>query len=132
MERSIMQVSLAAPGWALDVERGPEWLYIRLRPPQQGDAQEVDLAEILWETLEQSFTYRLVLELDEVRLLRSWMIGQLVILHKRIHKHDGTLRLSGLSDINQEALRSSRLDTRFPQYPNRTDAVMGERPPQPR
>lgn len=121
-----------APGWSMDLDRGPDWLFVRLRPPAHGFGLEVDLAEAVWEKLDQAFCYRLVLELDEVPMLRSWMIGQLVLLHKRICSHDGMMRLCGVSDANHEVLRCCRLDDRFPQYRNRTDAVMGHRPVRPR
>jgi anti-anti-sigma factor len=121
-----------APGWTMDLDRGPDWLFVRLRPPPRGLNAEVELAEAVWEMLEQSFCNRLVLELDDVPMLRSWMIGQIVNLHKRIYANGGMMRLAGLSDANQEVLRMSRLADRFPQYRNRTDAVMGHRPTQPR
>ena len=118
----------AVPGWELDVDRGPDWLFVRLRPPQQGSSGEVDLAGPIWRMMEQSFTHRAVLEMDQVTLLRSWLIGELVKLHKRVAADGGLLRLAGLSNNNQEVLRLSRLDNRFPQYDNRTSAVMGRRP----
>jgi anti-anti-sigma factor len=121
-----------APEWAVEIDRGPDWLFIRLRPPAGPDAGEVPLAEMIWQRLEQSFCHRVVLELDDVRMLRSWMIGELVKLHKRLTATGGMMRLCGLSETNQEALRACRLDSRFPAYRNRTDAVMGHRPPQPR
>ena len=74
----------------------------------------------------------MVLELDEVDCLHSYLVGQLVLLHKRLSTHDGMLRLAGVSDHNQNVLRACRLESRFPQYANRTDAVHGHRPPQPR
>ena len=121
-----------APGWAMDLERGPDWLYVHVQPPLDPSSAEINLAETVWEKLEQAFTYRLVLELDELPVMRSWMIGELVKLHKRIMAHDGMLRICGLSDANQEVLRMCRLANRFPQYPTRNDAVMGHRPLQPR
>jgi anti-anti-sigma factor len=121
-----------APGWTMDLERGPDWLYIHVRPPLEAGCEEIDLAETVWEKLEQEFTYRLVLELDELPAMRSWTINELVKLHKRIVAHDGMLRLCGVSDANQEALRLCRLHDRFPQYRTRNDAVMGHRPTQPR
>lgn len=126
-----MHVELA-PGWDLDLERGPDWLFIRLRPPRHGDTVEMELAEALWERLEQSFIYRVVLELDDLWLLRSWMIGELVKLHKRVATQGGTLRLCGLSDDNQDVLRQCRLHVCLPNFSNRTEAVMGHRPTQPR
>lgn len=121
-----------APDWSMDVDRGPDWLFIRLRPPRRGDTGEIELAEMIWETLDQSFCHRVVLELDEVTYLRSWLVGELVKLHKRLASQGGMMRICGLSDASAAALRSCRLDDRFPAYRTRTDAVMGHRPPQPR
>lgn len=117
----------AIPGWTMDLDRGPDWLFVRLRPPRHGDTHEVAMAEALWEMMDQSFTHRLVLEMDDVWLLRSWMIGELVKLHKRVATSGGLLRLCGLNDDNQEVLRLCRLDDRFPQYGCRSDAVRGLR-----
>src|SRR5262245_21181151 len=121
-----------APEWTTEIDRGPDWLFVRPLPPHHGDTGEIALAEMIWQELEQSFCHRVVLELDEVTFLRSWMVGELVRLHKRVTANGGMLRLCGLSPTSQAVLRISRLDDRFPAYRNRTDAVMGYRPPQPR
>jgi anti-anti-sigma factor len=121
-----------APEWTTEIDRGPDWLFIRLLPPRHGDTGEIRLAEMIWQKLEKSFCYRVVLELDDVIFLRSWMVGELVRLHKRVTTQGGMLRISGLSEANEDVLRISRLDDRFPAYRNRTDAVMGHRPAQPR
>jgi anti-sigma B factor antagonist len=118
--------------WSVEIDRGPDWMFLRLQPPRNGDTGEIPLAEMIWEKLEQSFCYRAVLELENVKFLRSWLVGELVRLHKRIAAHGGMLRLSGLSPANQDVLRICRLDDHFPAYRNRTDAVMGYRPPKPR
>ncbi len=121
-----------APEWSLEIDRGPDWLFIRLSPPPNGEQGEVHLAEMIWKNLEQCFCYRAVLELDNIDYLRSWMIGELVRLHKRVTTHGGMLRLCGVSKNAETVLRISRLSDRFPAYRNRTDAVMGYRPQQPR
>jgi anti-anti-sigma factor len=121
-----------APEWSLEIDRGPDWMFIRLAPPHDGDTGEIALAEMIWEKLEQSFCHRLVLELEGVKFLRSWMVGQLVKLHKRLSAQGGMLRISGLSQANQDVLRICRLGDHFPAYRNRTDAVMGYRPAKPR
>jgi anti-anti-sigma factor len=121
-----------APEWTIEIDRGPDWLFIRPLPPRHGDTGEIPLAEMIWQKLEQSFCYRVVLELDDVEYLRSWMIGELVRLHKRVTTQGGMLRLSGLSREAEAVLRICRLADRFPAYRNRTDAVMGHRPQQPR
>ena len=117
-----------APEWTMDIDRGPDWLFIRLSPPRHGDTGEIHLAEMIWRKLEQCFCYRAVLEMNDVGMLRSWMVGELVRLHKRVTTQGGMLRLSGLSHANEDVLRISRLNDRFPSYRNRTDAVMGCRP----
>jgi len=118
----MLQVS---SGWKLDVERGPDWLFVRLHGPPGGDAEGEPLADQLWALLEQHFIHRLVVELDDVPAVRSCLIGQLVLLYKRIHQQGGMLRISGLNEAQRQALRSTRLDERFPCYQTRTDAVMG-------
>ena len=120
------------PEWTMDVERGPEWLFIRLHGPLDGEAEGIDLANRIWRTLEQQFTYRLVLELDDLDILRSCLLGQLVMLHKRIHDHDGMLRLSGLSENSLAALQACRLDHSFSRYRTREEAVMSHLPAKPR
>jgi len=119
-------VQLAECDWKVDVERGPEWLYVRLHGPQDGNAEGAHVADRVWSLLQQQFTYRLVLEMDDVDILRSYLLGQLVLLQKRIAMHGGIMRLSGLSDSNRQVLRLSRLDQCFSQYDNRSDAVMGQ------
>ena len=122
-----------SPEWLMDVERGPGWLFIRLHGPPNGEADHCDLADRIWKQMEQHLIKRLVLELEDLPMLRSALIGQLVLLHKRICSNGGVLHLSGLSDHNQEVLSICRLSTCFPQYHNREEAVMmGYRPSAPR
>ena len=118
-------------GWRFDVDRGPDWVFVRLHP-DDSNLESDSLADKLWAVLEQSFTYRLVLELDEVPILQSYLIAQLVLISKRINSHSGLLRLCGLSPANQEVIRMCRLDGCLPHFVNRGDAVMGHRPMQPR
>ena len=121
-----------APEWTMDVERGPDWLFVRLHGPDDGEAEGSNLANQLWSLMEQHFTYRLVLELDDVTVLRSCLLGQLVVLCKRIYAHGGMLRLAGLSEENLLTLRLCRLDGNFPHYTTRAAAVMGQVPAKPR
>lgn len=106
----------------MEVVRGPDWLFVRLRPdPMRLD----DVAERLWALMNKHFVYRIVLEMDEVDFLPSVLMGQLVMLQKRILQHDGALRLCGLSPQCEEALRLCRLDHTLAHYNNRADAVRG-------
>ena len=92
-----------AAGWGLDVDRGPDWIFVRVHP-RDGFDDAPGLAESVWAVLEQHFIYRVVLELDEIALLHSSVIGQLVLLSKRIHSHGGLVRLCGVSETNREVL----------------------------
>lgn len=121
-----------APGWDLEVERGPDWLLVRiLKQPEAPDAPP--LADEVWEQLCRHFTYRLVLELNQIPVLNSHLIGQLVQLYKRIREHDGVIRICGLSAYNRQVLHTCNLDGHFPDYQDRVEAVLGaRRPRQPR
>ena len=122
-----------ASGCELDVERGPDWLLVRVGNLDAAEIGSAPLAEQLWCLLQQHFTYRLVLELDQVGLLTNSLIGQLVQLHRRIEKHGGVMRLCGLSSANRQALHVRGLDAHFQPYHDRQEAVMGgEHPRQPR
>ncbi len=122
-----------APGWELDVDRGPDWLIVRIEKMGRDSSELPPLADHLWSILDQHFTYRLVLEMDRVSLLDSTLIGQLIELYRRIRQRNGTLRLCGLSAYNRRILYTCRLSERLQAFRDRHEAVMGNyRPPQPR
>jgi anti-anti-sigma regulatory factor len=128
----MVQVTLAR-GWNLEVERGPDWLFVRPRRSGASTPGAPSLGEQIWSLLEQSFAHRLVLEMDEVGRLDSQLIGELVWLEDRIVSHEGMMRICGLSSGNQEMLRLCELDGHFPGFRDREAAVMGQpRPKQPR
>ncbi|HEX5446161.1 MAG TPA: STAS domain-containing protein [Pirellulales bacterium] len=136
-------------GWSLQVDRGPDWLFVRPSLVAEGDGSneggfavehcaveegvdDASLADSIWSVIEQHFTYRVVVECEQLGRLTSDMIAQLLTLNRRIRGHGGTLRLCGLSDDNQEALRQCRIDGFFPRFSDRSQAVLGNRPWQPR
>jgi anti-anti-sigma factor len=91
-----------------------------------------ELAKELTSLLDQHLTNRLVLELDDVDLLTSLLLGQLVDVSNRVRTQGGMIRLCGLSADNQSVLRTTRLDRRLPHYADRLDAVHGSLPAHPR
>jgi anti-anti-sigma factor len=122
-----------ASGLELDVERGPDWLIVRIQSKEVGQEDVPPLAEQVWSLLERHFTHRLVLDLDRISVLNSYLIGQLIQLYRKIGEHDGVMRLCGLSAYNRRVLHTCRLDDRFRSYEDRQEAVMGfTRPSQPR
>jgi len=121
-----------APDWKMEVDRGPDWVFIRLHGKEPFDTDGIELSNRLARVLEQEFSHRLVLELDDIRVMNSHFVAELVTLHKQLHDRGGLLRISGLSDENYSVLCASKLGDRFPQYHTREDAVMGYRPAKPR
>lgn len=125
-------MSATATGWELEVQRGPGWLLVKARNCDQDAWAAPPLADQVWSLLERHFVYRLVLELDELKLLDSHLIWQLLLLHRRIRDHNGVMRLCGLSALNQRVLQVCGLIDRFPPYSNLEEAVMGSCRPKPR
>ena len=107
-------MSAASAGCQFDVDRGPDWLMIKVRRFKEDPLASQQIGERLWRLLEQHFTYRLVLELDQAAVLTSELIAQLIHLQKRICEHGGTLRLCGLSPHNQRVLRTCALEEHLP------------------
>jgi len=116
---------VATPGCVFELERGPDWLLVRIKSLEPDAMELPGLAEEIWSLLERHFTYRLVLEMDGLDVLRSCLIAQLILLRAKIRKHKGILRLCGLSEHNKEVLHTCHLDSRLPHYANRVEAVMG-------
>ncbi|WP_428306322.1 STAS domain-containing protein [Lacipirellula sp.] len=110
--------------WGVDVSRGPDWLFLRLRPGKQEPA---GMADKIWSLADRHFVYRLVLEMNDVSMIPSHLMGQLVMLQKRVLQREGALRLCGLSKECAEALRFCRLDQALPNFASLEDAVKGQR-----
>jgi len=124
---------MIACDWELSVERGPDWLLVKLAAPPCETWEMSSLADALWALMEVHFTYRLVLDLDDINLLRSDLVGELVALDKWIRGRHGVMRLCGLSPHNGEILQRCGLDGLLPAYRDRLEAVRGcHRPSQPR
>ena len=121
-----------SPGWELYVERGPDWLIVKIQS-MDASGENPPLAELIWGLMQQHLTHRLVLELDQVPVLNSFLLEQLRELYRKIYEHDGVMRLCGLSAYNRRVLHACRLDESFQPYHDRQEAVLGYSPPsQPR
>jgi len=108
------------------VNRGPGWLFVRLdSAADTGDGPQ--LSDELWDVADRHFTYRVVLEMDDVAILNSWFIGQLISLGRRLHQRQGKLRLCGLSDGCRQALAATRLENHLISFDSREEAVLGGR-----
>ena len=117
------------PGWELDVDRGPDCLLVKVRKPRQKAGSRPPLAEVLWSILEQHFTYRLVVELDQIKALDDAILDQLLLLHDRIADHGGLMRICGLSPRSRRLLLGRQLDDRLVPYQDREEAMMASAMP---
>ena len=117
-----------AEGWSLTVDEGPEWLFFRLSRSESHYAAEPPLSAVVWDQAKSRGRKRLVFELDHGTLLTSYLVGQLVLLHKRAEIEKGVFRVCDLPDHAYETLSLMRMADRFPNYRNREDAVLGHLP----
>ncbi|MGA2619292.1 MAG: STAS domain-containing protein [Thermoguttaceae bacterium] len=117
-------MATAATGCKLDVDRGPQWLLVKVSGFQADPAHPLPLADLLWAVAQRHFCYRLVLDLEEVPL-DSHLLGQLTQLYELIQEHEGVLRLCGLSPQNRRIVQRCALADRFQAYQTREEAVLG-------
>lgn len=115
----------AAGGYELDVDRGPNWLFVKVQPSKQPARRSAQIADELWSISTKHFIYRLVLELDELDSLPDDMVGQIVMLQQRLTQHGGSLKLCGLSPECAELIHERRLNDSLPNHPTRTHALLG-------
>lgn len=108
----------------LEVDRGPNWLFVTVRP--QGPKADLShLADELWEVVSKHFIYRLVVEMDAVEKISSKVIQQLEDLRVRLEEHGGALRICGLSAPCEEDLEHYRVSDSMRNHPSRVAAVLG-------
>jgi anti-anti-sigma regulatory factor len=112
-------------GLELNVDRGPNWLFVKLRARETAPAEVPQFAEKLWSISSRHFVYRLVLELENLEELPSDMMGQLVMLQERLAQCGGALRICGLSPECEETLNNCHIDSALQNHPSRESAVMG-------
>jgi len=118
-------VTHAIEGFRLSVDRGPNWLFIKLRPNRRFAADIAQVADELWSIASRHFTYRLVLELEELSQLPAELVDELVILQERLLQCSGSLRVCGLSAECAQKLCDRQLDAALPNYSTRQAAVLG-------
>jgi anti-anti-sigma regulatory factor len=110
----------------LTVDRGPNWLFVKLRPRRNKTNELPQLGDELWSIASRHFIYRLVLELEELKSLPAGLMEQLVLLHDRLVESGGALRVCGLSTKCAQALRDAGLDAALPNHPTRDAAIHGD------
>lgn len=109
----------------MEVERGPNWLFVKLRPHGKPLDRVPQIADKLWAIASRHFIYRLVLELDELETMPSELMAQLVLLQERLSQCDGALRICGLSPDCEVTLTDCQVNSALPNHSTRAEAVMG-------
>ncbi len=118
-------VTHAIEGFKLSVDRGPNWLFVKLRPKRRFAEDVSQIADELWSIASRHFIYRVVLELEELDRMPAELTEQLVILQERLMQCGGSLRICGLPAECVEKLRDSHLDVALPNFATRQEAVLG-------
>jgi hypothetical protein len=106
------------------VDRGPNWLFIKLLPGQT-EAQTRQWVDELWDVCNRHFTYRLVLELEDLDDVSTAVTRRLEKLRERLVAHDGALRLCGANINCAKSLSGSHYAMNLKNHPNRAVAVLG-------
>jgi hypothetical protein len=121
-------MSTCESGFAIDVSRGPNWLFLRLDASKEGADQQ--LADALWGIVSRHFIYRVVLEFGpQFGQLSPMMIAQLDAFRTRLEAHDGALRVCGLNKKSADNLatycKESKLKSRLTSHSSLVTAVFG-------
>jgi len=106
------------------VERGPDWLFVRL--PKSGGREAV---RAVGELLQTSMTRRVVLELDRIDLVDRDLAEAISSLGHHVEQAGGAIRLCGLNEANLAEVRRSPGAGRIPHYGCRAEAVRASRDP---
>lgn len=131
--REVAWESAAERDWGLRVERGPNWLFIRLVrcPDQPGPVGT--LARHIVDVLDQHMVNRVVLELNDAVFPCERLVMELRQLEAWMQARHGVLRICGVPADYVRRLRHAHLTDRFPLYQDREEAVWGgtryDRPP---
>jgi hypothetical protein len=115
------QAEPAGSANGLGVERGPDWLFVRLE--RDGGDRREDLAESVWETIQEHGASRVVLELDRVEQLDETLRGAIAELGTRLRDAGGLIRICGLADSEVSKLRSLPAAAAVPHFGSRAEAV---------
>ncbi|MEQ8789685.1 MAG: hypothetical protein RIC55_25545 [Pirellulaceae bacterium] len=123
-----------APGWNVQMDRGPNWLLMRVQADPGSKPTADEFCQQVWNLMQRHLTTRLVVEFDGAPPLDAEMIDHLGRLHDRIDDANGKLCVCGLSPDDEQSLRGAKVNAQRPisVFRNRTEAVMGYRPGQPR
>lgn len=114
--------SAPSGGWDVAVERGPDWLFLRL---ERGGGSQVQrpLAERLMQIIRVNHAHRVVLEFDGVEPLDDAILDAIAVVGSRVRDQSGLIRVCGLSAGGVRRLESSDQAGDIPHFESRSAAV---------
>jgi hypothetical protein len=118
-------MELRRDGLELNVDRGPNWLFVKLRNKTAPRGTVPHIADKLWAISTRHFIYRLVVEMDELEQLPASWMDELTELQQRLSECGGALRICGMSPECEETASVRPRDSSLTNHPSRVDAVLG-------
>lgn len=110
------------PGaWDLAVERGPDWLFVRLKNAPAARSDGPKLTEAVWDMIREHHASRVVLELDRVAAVDDQLIDAIGEIGTRVRREGGLIRTCGLSPANRDRLQGAAGGV--PHFDTRSEAV---------
>lgn len=87
------------------------------------ESSVLQLSDVLLNTIDQTTTPRVVLDMSRTAFIGSRLIGVLVRAWKRVRERHGAMAFCGLRPECLEVLKVVHLDTLWPIFPSRGDAM---------
>ncbi|MGI9176394.1 MAG: hypothetical protein ACR2IT_00885 [Pirellulales bacterium] len=120
-----------SPQWGVTVERGPDWLFLRLEAPAGApsgvpgaeNGYRGRLADRICDMIRESHAHRVVLELDRVQSIDDDLIGAIADVGTRVRDEGGLIRVCGLTQPNLQRLRTTVQESGLAHFDSRTAAV---------
>ncbi len=116
--------------WIAEISRGPDWLFVRLKPGTTAQPSACQLADRVSQLLKKHFLNRVVIELDQLPQVDEPLICELKRLSDWVAERDGMLRLSGAPGESRIDMQTELRGHHLPCYANRRHAVTTRELPQ--
>lgn len=111
-------------GFEVSLERGPDWLFVRLVPSADGRARHaIDLGASLREIARDHGTSRVVVELDALDSVDEDLLEGLAMLGRILERESGVLRVCGVKAGNGPGHASCGSLGHLPHFSCRHEAV---------
>ncbi len=111
--------------WDCRVERGPDWVFVRLESSRSQLDREISrpLSDHVWGILKIHLTSRVVIELHDVNTIDDTLVDELCSLEQRVQNDGGLMRICGLTPQNLSKLRSYDEIDHVPHFNSRNAAI---------